>query len=52
MNAPRVLWRIRYPDERRKLLLTMVDAVYIDAKQTRSIVALKTKPPPGSGGFV
>ncbi len=32
-------------EERRKLLLTMVDAVYFEAKETRSIVAIKPKPP-------
>ena len=31
--------------EQRKLLLTMLDAVYVDAKQTRSIVAIRPKPP-------
>jgi hypothetical protein len=32
-------------EEQRKLLLTMLDAVYIDAKKTRSIVAIRPKPP-------
>jgi site-specific DNA recombinase len=32
-------------EERRKLLLSMLDAVYVDAKQTKSIVAIKPKPP-------
>ncbi|MFC1921124.1 hypothetical protein ACFLYQ_05310 [Chloroflexota bacterium] len=38
------LWA-EYPDEQRKLLLTMLDAVYIDAKKTKSIVAIKPKSP-------
>ena len=32
-------------DERRRLLVTMLDAVYVDAKGSRSIVAIKPKPP-------
>ncbi len=32
-------------EEQRKLLLTMLDAVYLDTKQTRSIVAIRPKPP-------
>jgi site-specific DNA recombinase len=32
-------------EEQRKLLLTMLDGVYIDAKQTKSIVAIRPKPP-------
>ena len=31
--------------ERRKLLLTMLDAVYFEAKKYRMIVAIKPKPP-------
>ena len=31
-------------EERRKLLFTMLDAVYIDAKKTKSIIAIKPKP--------
>jgi len=38
-----------FPDEeyyrQRKLLLTMLDAVYVDAKKTKSIVAIRPKPP-------
>ena len=30
-------------DERRRLLVTMLDAVYADAKRSRSIVAIKPK---------
>jgi len=32
-------------EEKRKLLLAMLDAVYVDAKQTKSIVAIRPKPP-------
>ncbi len=32
-------------EERRKLLLTMMDAVCVDAKQDKRIVAIKPKPP-------
>ena len=39
------LWAEANIEERRKLLLTMLDAVYIDAKQTKSIVAIRPKPP-------
>ena len=31
-------------EEHRKLLLTMLDAVYVDAKKTKSIIAIKPKP--------
>ena len=44
MNLPR-LWNEANLEERRKLLLSMLDAVYVDAKQTKSIVAIKPKPP-------
>ncbi len=39
------LWSEATPQERRKLLLTMLDAVYVDAKEERRIVALKVKAP-------
>ncbi len=39
------LWAAANPEERRKLLLTMLDAVYVDAKQIKSIVTIKPKPP-------
>jgi len=39
------LWTNSNLEERRKLLLTMIDAVYFDAKKTKSIVAIKPKPP-------
>ncbi len=44
MNLPK-LWNEANLEERRKLMLTMLDAVYVDAKQTKSIVAIKPKPP-------
>ena len=44
LNLP-ALWAEANLEERRKLLLTMLDAVYIDAKKTKSIVAIKPKPP-------
>ena len=39
------LWVEANPSERRKLLMSMLDAVYFDAKASRSIVALRPKPP-------
>ena len=44
MDLPR-LWKEATLTERRKLLLTMVDAVYFEAKKYRTIVAVKPKPP-------
>jgi site-specific DNA recombinase len=44
MNLPR-LWSKANQEEKRKLLLTMLDAVYVDAKKTKSVVAIKPKPP-------
>ena len=41
----RKLWAEATTEEQRKLLLTMLDAVYVDAKQTKSIVAIRPKPP-------
>jgi site-specific DNA recombinase len=38
------LWAGANLEEKRNLLLTMLEAVYFDVKQTRSIVALKPKP--------
>ncbi len=43
-NLP-ALWSSANLEERRKLLLTMLDAVYIDAKKYKTIVAIKPKPP-------
>ena len=39
------LWAEANLDERRKLLLTMLDAVYVDAKEEKRIVAIKPKAP-------
>ena len=39
------LWAGASLGERRKLLLTMLDAVYVDAKEEKRIVAIKPKPP-------
>ena len=39
-----LLWEKANLSERRQLLLTMLDAVYVDAKEERQIVALKPKP--------
>ena len=44
LNLPK-LWIEASPEEQRKLLLTMLDAVYIDTKQTKSVIAVKPKPP-------
>ena len=44
LDLPR-LWASANQEERRKLLLIMLDAVYVDAKKTKSIVAIKPKPP-------
>ena len=38
------LWEAASLSERRQLLLTMLDGVYVDAKDDRAIVALKPKP--------
>lgn len=32
-------------EERRKLLQSMLDAVYVDAKESKSVVAIRLKPP-------
>nr|AEI59452.1 DsiB [Dehalococcoides sp. enrichment culture clone WL_Dhc_01] len=39
------LWDKATLSEQRKLLLTMLDAVYIDFKKSKSIIAVKPKPP-------
>jgi site-specific DNA recombinase len=39
------LWSEANMEEKRNLLLTMLEAVYFDVKQTRSIIAIKPKPP-------
>jgi len=43
-DLPR-LWTKANPEEQRRLLLTMLDAVYIDTKKTKSVIAVKPKPP-------
>ena len=43
-DLPR-LWSNANVEEQRKLLLSMLDAVYVDAKQTKSIIAIRPKPP-------
>ena len=40
-----MLWTKADQVERRKLLIAMLDAVYVDAKKMKSIVAIKPKPP-------
>ena len=44
MDLPR-LWAKANIEERRKLLLTMLDAIYVDAKKSKSIIAIRPKPP-------
>ncbi|MFC1956002.1 recombinase family protein [Chloroflexota bacterium] len=44
LNLPS-LWAGANQEERRKLLLTMLDAVYVDAIKTKSIIAIRPKPP-------
>ncbi|MFC1907259.1 hypothetical protein ACFLW8_04155 [Chloroflexota bacterium] len=43
-DLPR-LWAGANQEERGKLLLSMLEAVYVDAKQTKSIIAIRPKPP-------
>lgn len=43
-NLP-VLWGKANLTEQRKILLTMLDGVYVDVKQSRSVIAVKVKPP-------
>ena len=38
------LWDQANPAERRKLLLTMLDAVYVDTVEEKAIVAIRPKP--------
>ena len=38
-----MLWTKANQEERRKLLLTTLEAVYVDAKQVKSIIAIKTE---------
>ncbi len=44
IDLPR-LWAGANLEERRKLLLAMLDAVYVDAKEEKRIVGIKPKPP-------
>jgi len=44
LDLPR-FWANTNSEECRKLLLTMPDSVFVDTKKTRSIVAIKPKPP-------
>jgi site-specific DNA recombinase len=44
VDLPRLLANAN-TEKRRKLLLTMLDAVYVDAMKTKSIVAIRPKPP-------
>ena len=39
------LWREADMDERRRLLLTMLEAVYVDTKEEKRVVAIKPKAP-------
>jgi hypothetical protein len=38
------LWEQADPGERRRILLTMLEAVYVDAVEERRVVAIKPKP--------
>ena len=42
-NLP-TLWEEANPTERRKLLLTMLDAIYVDTVEEKAIVAIRPKP--------
>jgi site-specific DNA recombinase len=44
-NILKTIWADARMKERRKLLLTMLYAVYTDAKKTKSIVAIRPKLP-------
>ncbi|MBI4267422.1 MAG: hypothetical protein HY662_01400 [Chloroflexi bacterium] len=44
IDLPR-LWEQASFEEQRRLLLTMLDAVYVDTKKTKSIIAVKPNPP-------
>ncbi len=43
-NLP-VLWSKANFTEQRKILLTMLDGVYVDVKKSRLVIAVKVKPP-------
>jgi site-specific DNA recombinase len=38
-------WASANASERRRLVVSVLEAVYVDAKKTKSIVAIKPKPP-------
>ncbi|MCH8090630.1 MAG: hypothetical protein IH955_11570 [Chloroflexi bacterium] len=42
-NLP-TLWEEANLGERRQILLTMLDAVYVDAKKEKAIIAIRPKP--------
>jgi site-specific DNA recombinase len=42
-NLPQ-LWASANGEEKRRLVLSVLDAVYVDAKKTKSIIAIKPKP--------
>nr|BEL01456.1 hypothetical protein DMOBY_13090 [Dehalococcoides mccartyi] len=44
LNLP-TLWSKANLTEQRKILLTMLDGVYVDVKERRSVIAVKAKPP-------
>ncbi len=44
LDLPR-LWAGANQEEKRSLLLSMLDAIYVDAKKLKSIIAVKPKPP-------
>jgi site-specific DNA recombinase len=44
INLPQ-LWTSSNASEKRKVILSVLDAVYVDAKKYKSIVAIKPKPP-------
>jgi site-specific DNA recombinase len=41
----KALWAEANLEERRKLLLSMLDAVYFDSKQSKALIAVRPKPP-------
>jgi site-specific DNA recombinase len=44
INNLKNLWAEATIEEQRKLLLTMLDGIYVDARQNKSIVAIRPKP--------
>ena len=43
-NLPK-LWKEANSTERKNIIVTILDAVYVDAKKSKSIIAIKPKPP-------